>query len=191
MNRPSFGPLLVIAILVTNLESAAVDVIPNDRTVAERIRNVDAVLLVRATGAAVVRGEDLAPAVRAESPELTIGPLLFAIIEQDLEIIEVMKGGAIAAGTAFRAGTSGGHTGMDLASNWRSRTLDERGTYVLFLSYVSRAKQWRYHYCDLFRVDTPEVLPACPITPYAKTLLGLSSSAAIAFIRDAAKSGQR
>jgi hypothetical protein len=196
MKRPALTLLIALAVVLGRLTGAAIDIIPPEGSVAERVRNLEVVLLVRAVSEPTVRAEDILPSLRAANPDVIWPPdekYLTPIIEQDVEVLEVMKGhAAVAAGTTIRVGTSGGHNAMHLAEGWRERrTMAARGTYVLFLSQHRPSTQLRYYYFDLFRLDPPRVTVPNGETAYGTTLAGMSPAGALSLIRDAVKNAQR
>jgi hypothetical protein len=192
MKRSVLVALVAGAVASAVLPGAAIDVIPEIKTVAERVAETDAVLRVRAVSEPTVRAEDLAPGLRESDPDASIpGPLLMPLIEQDVEVLEVIKGDAYAVlGARLRLGTSGGDDGVYLASDWRQRrALAVGATYVLFLWEHARAKQLRYSWFDMFRLDRVRVIGPDE-TPYGKALLTMTSSDALALIRDAVQNGR-
>lgn len=178
--------LIVFAVIATTPDTTAIDIVPSEASVAERMQHFDAVLRVRAVDQPSVRPEDRRAVLEAANPDITFnGPVLTPLIEQNVHILEVIKGASFAtAGTTVRVGTSGGHNAMHLDHDWRRRTLVAGGTYVLFVRYNAHAGQLRYQLWDLFRLDGVRVTAAYE-APYAQALLERSPSAALALIRDA------
>jgi hypothetical protein len=150
---------------------------------------MDAVLRVRPINEPTVRAEDLRPSFQESNPNLVFpSPLLTPVIEQDVEVLEVIKGFDFAVvGTTIRISTSGGHNGMHLDSDWRRRTLSLGSNYVLFMWQHPRSKQLQYSYFDIFRLDNSRITMPNE-APYGQALLGLSALEALAFIREAVNS---
>jgi hypothetical protein len=136
--------LTVAGILLATLTALAVDVVPSERTVAERIGHIQTVLRVRALTTAVVRAEDIGPRLRASIapdpvPPSMAGPILTPLIEQDVEVLEFLKGAApIQVGATITIRTSGGHDGIHLDDSWSERALVRGGTFVIFGSFDGR-----------------------------------------------------
>lgn len=185
-------PLLLLSVLLAAVDGAAVDIIPGERTITERITKMDAVLCVRAFTEPIVRAQDWRPAMIEANPGLSFPePVHIPVIEQDVEVLEVIKGGSLASvGTSVRIHTSGGHDGMHLDSDWRRRTLKVDGIFVVFLVQNLTFKQLWYDRHDLFSLDGANVAAEYETT-YGKTLLAMSPSEALAFLRDTAAIVQR
>ncbi len=185
------APLMVLTMLVSSLHVEAIDIVPPETSIAERIGRADAVVLrVRAVSEPTVRAYDHAPAIRAANPDVPVsGPFLSPLIEQNVQVVEVIKGQQFAsAGTTIRIGTSGGHNSMHLAESWQQRTLTVGADYVLFLTYDKWASELVYYYFDIFRLDSSGLVVPFD-TEYGKTLQGLRPTAALTAIRDAAARG--
>ncbi len=200
MKRRRNTLLIALAVVASTISGTAIDIVPSESTVAERIKYMDAVLHVRAVSEPVVRAEDHGPRLRAANPDVAAidpdfgkEPLLWPLVEQDVEVLEVMKGGSFAArGMTIRVGTSGGHNGMHLAANWREqRAMSVGGTYVLFLMELPAFGPLRYSHFDKFRVDPPLVITPHDESAYAKVLLRMGTTEALAHIRDFVRNGQR
>jgi hypothetical protein len=186
MKPPPVGPLVLVAVVFANLTGVAVNIIPPQRTVAERVATMDAVLRVRPISEPTVRAEDLRPSLQEANPDVVFpSPLLTPVIEQNVEVLEVIKGFSFAVvGTTIRIGTSGGHNGMHLDSDWRRRTLSLGSTYVVFMSEHPWSKQLRYSYFDIFRLDDPRITMPNE-APYGRALLRLNALDALDFVREA------
>jgi hypothetical protein len=171
VKRTLRGPLALIAVLLASLNGLAINIVPAEKTVAERIATMDAVLRLRALGEPSVRAEDQRPSLQESNPDIVFPyALLLPAIEQDVDVLEVIKGHAFAAvGGRIRIRTSGGHNGMHMESDWRRRTLSPASTYVLFLSHDPRSTQLRYYHYDMFRLDDDRVtMPTA--APYGEAL---------------------
>ena len=192
MKRPPLPLLVVVALLVGSREGATIDILPDAATVAERVAAFDIVLRVRAASAPSVRAEDSAPAIRKANPELELRePMLSPVIEQDVEVLEVLRGRSSATeGAIIRVETSGGHNGMHLNDDWRRRALVPQGEYILLLSVHPTSRQLRFLPFDMFRLDGPVVTVPFE-TAYGRTLLGMTPSEALVFIRGAVATSRR
>ena len=183
--------LIPLALVFASPTGTAVEIVPSEETVAERIKSVDAVLLVRALSEPTLRAEDYGPLIRQQNPglaeQVSGQAVLFPLIEQDVQVVEIMKGRSLSLlGSPIRVGTSGGHNGLHVDADWpQTRAMAVGGSYVLFLLNDSYFDQLRYDRHDMFRVDPPRVTTPHNEAPYAKALLGMSSSAALELIREA------
>ena len=192
MKRRPNTLMTALAVVAATVSGAAIDIKPVEKTVAERLKYMDVVLHVRAVSQPIVTTEDHAPIIREQAPEFK-GPALFLTIEQDVQVLEVIKGKSFAVqGTTIRVTTGVGHNGLRLDPGWRYHAMAEGGTYVLFLydrPYFKRLLSYDPH--DLFRVDPPRVTaPYYGDSAYAKTLIRMTPTEALAHIRQAVKNSQ-
>jgi len=188
MKRP-LAPLTSASVLLMTLNGAATVILsPSEKTVLERVARMDAVLCVRALSEPEVREEDWRPELQDADPVLTfLEPIIVPMIEQEVEVLEVIKGRSFAVpGMPIRIGTFGGN----LDGDWRRRTLVVDATYVVFISQHPGLEQLQYDPHDLFRLDGPPI-SARYEAAYSRRLLGMSPSDALAFIRDAVANSQR
>ena len=192
MKKPRSTLMAALAIVAATVSGAAIDVKPVEKTVAERVKHMDVVLHVRAVSQPIVTTEDHAPTYREQGAQIE-GPVLFLMVEQDVQVLEVIKGDSFAVrGTTIRVTTGVGHNGLRLAPGWRYLTMAEGGTYVLFLSHRPYYKGFlAYDPHDLFRLDRPRVTaPYDDDSAYAKTLIRMTPTEALAHIRNAVKTSQ-
>lgn len=106
-------------------------------------------------------------------------------------MLEVLRGRSSATeGTTIRVETSGGHNGVHLDADWRRRALVPQGQYILLLSEHPPSRQLRFLPFDMFRLDGPVVTVPFE-TAYGRTLLGMTPSEALVFLRGAVAASRR
>jgi hypothetical protein len=161
-----------------------------ERTLAQRLESVDAVMHVRATGAPTTRAANItAELERLNSDVAFRNPVIVPITEYEVVVLEVVKAFRIGiAGSSLRVGTQGGRAnweGREIEAKKRVTDLVPGASYLLFLQYNSTFDQMMLGEGDIFRLDGPAVSSNAyaSSTAYGKELVGRSPNEVMELVR--------
>ena len=168
-------------------------VVPDAASLAERLKQVDVVAVVRIadSGRARVAGVSLTALAKNEDvvPDLDLPPVI--LTEHIAHVVEILKTSsrAIPHGTAMNLLQHGGE------ATWHERvvrthanvpTLSPGASYLVFLNYNDASAGMMVSPFDVFRIDRGQIEATTDSsTKYAPSLIGLTPQHGLAIVRRA------
>ena len=203
MNRLSVR-LLVIAIAAVGVFSTGISandvvayhinyVMPDAESLAERLKEVDVVAVVRIAGSGRARVAEVSLAALAKNeddlPDIELPPVI--LTEHSADVLEILKAPSrpMALGATMSLLQHGGE------ATWHERlvrtyaevpTLAPGASYLVFLNYNEASAGMMVSPFDVFRVDRGNIEATRPsTTKYSASIVGLSPHDGLAIVRRA------